>query len=122
MVVNDAEIELDLDDSSEYDDVLEELKNLFSTVTGTYPMNRDFGIDTDIMDCPVPAAETMLSVEYYEKVAEYIPQLEVTDVSFSYDDDGNVTPYVTLEPADDEDEDDEDEDELEDVEDGEDDE
>lgn len=97
MELNDAEIEMEPENAPVYEDDLKNLKHLFSTSTGTYPMNRDFGIDTDIMDAPVFVAKTMLSVEYHNKVEQYMPHLEVTDVSFSANpDNGSITPHVRV--------------------------
>lgn len=120
MELNTAEIEVTDRNMPEYEDVLRCLAFLFGTKAGTYPTNRDFGIDTDVMDKPLSIIKTMLAVEYHTKVERYEPRVEVTDVTFSVDpDSGKVTPHIEIAPVDAEEEDDsmldiEDEEEVED--------
>lgn len=111
MILNDVEIEFDDDNIPEKEDIIKNLSFLFGTRTDTYPINRDFGIDSDILDQPLAVAETMLTVEYHAKVEQFEPRVEILDVTFSVNpDNGAVTPHIKVTTADmEEDEENEDE-------------
>lgn len=76
-----AEIQLDKS-AFEYEDIMKCLTHLYSTPAGTYPVNRDFGIDPNIIDMPLSTSKTLLCVEFIKKTEAYEPRVEVTDVSF----------------------------------------
>lgn len=82
MQLEDVDIQMDMS-LSESEDILKCLRHLYTTPTGTYPMNRDFGIDANVVDMPLPAAKTMLAAEYINKTEIYEPRVEVDEVLFS---------------------------------------
>lgn len=96
MFLNNIVIEAD-ENMENLAEIVEGVTFLCSTTTGTYPMNRDFGIDQDFMDEPITAVRPLLAIEYKEKIERYEPRVEVLDVWFEYDEDtGALTPHVEL--------------------------
>lgn len=73
----------------------EQISTLCSTIAGTIPLDRDFGIDSACLSKPPDVATALLSVEIMEKVEKYIPQLIVNSVEFSSDD-GTLTPIIKV--------------------------
>lgn len=59
-------------------------KTLISSIEGSFPMNRDVGINQEMLDAPVSSAITLLSVEIYQKAEKYIPEIDLEDIECSY--------------------------------------
>lgn len=74
----------------------EQLTVLCSTIAGTVPLDREFGIDATCLSQSVEVAEALLSVEIMEKVEKYIPELVVNSVDFEYMIDGKLTPIISV--------------------------
>lgn len=74
----------------------EQISTLCSTIAGTIPLDRDFGIDSACLSKPPDVATALLSVEIMEKVEKYIPELVVNSVDFDYTTDGKLTPIISV--------------------------
>lgn len=74
----------------------EQLTVLCSTIAGTVPLDREFGIDATCLSQSAEVAEALLSVEIMEKVEKYIPELVVNSVDFEYTTDGKLTPIISI--------------------------
>lgn len=74
----------------------EQLTVLCSTIAGTVPLDREFGIDAACLSQSAEVAEALLSVEIMEKVEKYIPKLVVNSVDFEYTTDGKLTPIISV--------------------------
>ncbi len=74
----------------------EQLTVLCSTIAGTVPLDREFGIDATCLSQSAEVAEALLSVEIMEKVEKYIPKLVVNSVDFEYTIDGKLTPIISI--------------------------
>lgn len=71
---------------------------LMSTRKGSIPMDRDFGIDMDILSEPMSDIATDLMAELLEQFEKYIPALNVASVRISdATDQGTIKPIITLE-------------------------
>lgn len=71
---------------------------LMSTRKGSIPMDRDFGIDMDILSEPMSDIATDLMTELLEQFEKYIPALKVASVRISdATDQGTIKPIITLE-------------------------
>ena len=54
--------------------VLQAIKIILTTPKGTVPMYRDFGINMDFLDLPIPAAEQRARMEIREAIEEWEPR------------------------------------------------
>lgn len=96
MYLNNIVIESD-ENTETISEIIEGINFLCSTPTGKYPMNRDFGIDQDLLDEPVTSVRSLLAIEYKEKIERYEPRVEVMDVYFEFDEEtGALTPHIEL--------------------------
>ena len=85
------------------------LSALYSSMEGTYPMNRAYGLSQEPLDYPLPVAQTMLAEEIYNKTETYVPQCEIESIDFQYDEENDaLIPIISFELGDDESFDDED--------------
>jgi hypothetical protein len=101
MYLNNITVEAD-DDIDDLNDIIAGITFLCGTTAGTYPLNRDFGIDPDIIGNPLPVATQLLEIEIREKIEQYEPRVEVDDISFSYDESGGVSAHIVISPTDEE--------------------
>lgn len=91
-----AEIKFDYD-SPEKEDVLRCLKTLYSTREGSQPLDRNFGVNWDFIDKPLPVAQQEYSFEVIKKTREYEPRVKVKEVVFEFDgENGKMHPVIIL--------------------------
>ena len=62
-------------------------------------LDREFGIDGTIIDCPQENAQVLLAAEYVRKTEQYEPRARVVRVEWTAgkSQDGNMTPKVVIE-------------------------
>lgn len=109
MYLNNIKIE-SVENEEDLADIIEGLSFLISTYTGKYPMNRDFGINQDLLDEPLTTIKPLLGLEIKEKIEKFENRVEVTDVDFEYNSDtGALTPIISLALAEAEDDDEDEE-------------
>ncbi|MGO4890283.1 hypothetical protein ACJ2A9_21250 [Anaerobacillus sp. MEB173] len=79
------------------DEVYQNLKVLYTTPEGTVPFDREFGINTDFIDEPIPIAQGRLIVEYTDKTRRFEPRATVDEVFFHTDvNTGKLVPRVVI--------------------------
>lgn len=78
-------------------EVIQNVKTILSTLKGTVPMDREFGISGEIIDLPVPAAQAQMTAEIVDAVNKYEPRAQVVSVNYEgTETDGNVVAKVRL--------------------------
>ncbi|WP_196601762.1 GPW/gp25 family protein [Pectinatus frisingensis] len=83
--------------ASELAEILQNVRTILNTAKGTVPLDRDFGIDTSILDVPIPATKEKITANIIETVEKYEPRVKVTGVSFDGDaESGIITPTVKV--------------------------
>lgn len=80
------------------EEILQNLKMLFTTPKGTVPFDRNFGINFDLVDRPQNIARALLTAEYTEQVRRYEQRARVKEVIFnSCVIEGVLIPKVVIE-------------------------
>jgi len=79
-------------------DILQDLRTLFSITAGTVVLDREFGIETDMLSLPMEIAMNDFSVEAMEKVDRYVPRVMVDEVTWDKSDfnQGILTPVISV--------------------------
>lgn len=72
---------------------------LFTTQAGTMPLDREFGLETDFLDSPSEASKSLFTAEAAAKVARYIPEARVKEVSWVAGETGSIIPKVVITSA-----------------------
>ncbi len=99
--VSDAVIEIEagtiFDTTAE--EIFRNLQVLYATQTGEQALDRDFGIDVNIIDCPAENTQALLAAEYVRKTERYEPRARVLRVDWSGSDvqNGILKPKVVIE-------------------------
>lgn len=80
-------------------EVYRNLQVLYATRAGEQALDREFGIDGTIIDCPQENAQVLLAAEYVRKTEQYEPRACVVRVEWTAgkSQDGNMTPKVVIE-------------------------
>jgi len=88
-----------LNQGDEVQEVLQNVRMILCTRKGDIPAMRDFGLDQDWLDRPIPVAKALLYRDISEAVEKYEPRATVTDVSFEAGAtaDGQLRPIVQVE-------------------------
>lgn len=96
MRIEEPLLQFDYENAEELEVYRRQLQTLYTTVEGTCPGDRNFGLSPEYQDDPPDVAESTLSLEIYNKTEEYVPQVEVQDIQFAYEEDGQMKPIVTI--------------------------
>lgn len=81
------------------------LKTLYTTVEGTQPLDRKFGLSREFLGQPIPVAQNMYRIEVIEKTDIYEPRVKVSEVTFNVNaEEGEIYPVIKLEKGDEDDE------------------
>lgn len=100
MKIGGVELSVPEFQDSRQDMIKDKLTALLGSVEGTYPMNRRYGISSEIFDCTVETAESILAAEIYDKTEEFIPEINVLDVQFQKGTEDDVLcPLISYEMA-----------------------
>jgi len=82
---------------STLEEILQNVRTILTTLQGSVPLDRGFGIDVALIDKPVTIVRSLLTAEIIEKVELYEPRVKVKKVSFAGDAaEGIVRPTVKV--------------------------
>lgn len=70
------------------------LRMLFGTYKGSIALDRNYGIDISVLGLPLVAVEARLTAEIITAAAKYEERVDILDISFNFDTDGNVNVKV----------------------------
>jgi len=81
-------------------ELIQNVRTILTTIQGTVPLDRAFGIEHTITDEPTLIARARLTSAIVAAVKEYEPRVNVTQVEYKADDDqGRLIPIVYIEPV-----------------------
>lgn len=86
--------DMDNDELESYD---EQLQCLITSVEGTLPGSRGFGLDPDIVDKTPDDTLNLLAMDLQEKVDKYIPGIGIANVSGKITDEATVQAQICIE-------------------------
>ena len=97
-----------MDGMSDFERIDQDLRTLIVSTEGTIPGSRPFGISAEVFDLLPQEARNDFVADLDEKVEMFIPEIQVTDVSFRVDENtGTVGLDIAIETNDEYEEDDE---------------
>lgn len=81
------------------EEIIQNIRCLLLTAKGTCFMYRDFGINTELIDKPLPVAKNRFLAEVVRQVAKYESRARVKGIRWITDEasDGVLKPVVTIE-------------------------
>lgn len=79
------------------EEILDKVTFLLTCIKGTIPMNREIGLEPDIISSPAYVAKNLYTISAIELVDEFEPRASVEEVSFvASGGAGNMIPKVVL--------------------------
>lgn len=82
--------------AAESDEIQRNLNLLYQTAAGTCPGDRSFGLDMSFEGKPMNVAKNLFALEIIEKTERYESRVEVLDIVYMQEKDGNLTPKITI--------------------------
>jgi len=79
--------------------LLREVRFLLSTPVGTDALDREFGLDTNFLGRPQPAARAMYAAACVTAVNKFIPLVRIKSITWNGTVNGEATPKVVIEDA-----------------------
>lgn len=77
-------------------EILQNVRTILATVQFSVPLDRDFGIDAQYLDRPMPIAKAKISNEIMTALKKFEPRVRITSIDFTGDDQGNLSPKVQV--------------------------
>lgn len=87
-----------LNESDVVKSVIQNIAVILLTPQGSVPLYREFGLNQDFLDRPIPVAQTMAISRIREAIENFEPRAEVLDISFEQSEatPGVLTPVVEV--------------------------
>ena len=82
---------------SDEDAILQAMYVLLNTTLAEVPCYREYGISKEYISKPITAAKSMLTVAISEAFEAFLPELTITSLEFSVDDDSPDKLYPRIE-------------------------
>lgn len=92
----DLEEAINFSPQSEVEEILQNVRTILSTIKGSVPLDRDFGIDSSYVDAPMPVAKAKLASEIMSAVQKYEPRATITSIDFTGEMDGVLKPRIEV--------------------------
>ena len=101
-IKSDEKVKINLAPKTLFEEIIQNLTMILSTIKNTTPLERDFGLSARFIDKPTPAAEALLTAEVLDAVEKYEPRAQIVDIFFERDEiAGKITPRLEVEIYDD---------------------
>lgn len=81
---------------TELAEILQNVQTIISTMKGTIPLDREFGIDGRVIDLPMHVAQAKLSNEIFQAIKHYELRVTIEDISFTATLEGRLVPKVKV--------------------------
>lgn len=85
-------------------EITQNIRMILTTVKGTLPLDRNFGLSPRIIDTPIERARALVVKEIHEQVNRYEPRARIVQAGFAGDNatssDGQLLPWVMVRIAD----------------------
>lgn len=81
-IVSSQEYELTFAPVNTVEEVIQNVRMILTTMKGTVPLDRDFGIDATIVDKPLAVVQAQLARDIVNAVNKYEPRARVKNVQY----------------------------------------
>lgn len=95
-VINSVTGKISLAPESVEAEVVQNVRMIITTVRGTVPLFRDFGLDSTIIDSPTLMAQAKISTEIIRQVRKYEPRAKITSLKYDVPEIGHLRPILTV--------------------------
>lgn len=83
--------------ANEVEEVLQNVQTIVNTVVKSVPMDRELGINTDLLDAPINIVGGKLQTRIMDAINKFEPRAKVKSISFSGDAaQGKIIPVIKV--------------------------
>ena len=91
MIVTNDLAEIIIAPSNEKIEIAQNIKTILTTMQGSVPLMRQFGLPTEITDAPInPVLAARLRAEILEQIKKYEPRADITKIDINADLNGRL--------------------------------
>lgn len=98
--VTDDLTEINFMPQTELEEIIQNVKTILTTVKGEVPLDRKLGVDANILDLPISAAQAKITAAIVKAINEFEPRARVKQVTYSNSTaetmDGVLKPIVDI--------------------------
>ena len=76
--------------ASELEEIAQNVKTILTTAPGVVFLDRTFGVETELLDLPMPIVKNKLTAKICDAVNKFEPRAKVTDVFFGGDGENGI--------------------------------
>lgn len=87
---------INLQPASEMEEIYQNVRTIVTTIKGTVPLDREFGISADILDAPMNQQSRLIG-EIAEAIEKFEPRARLRRIEFTGNENGELNPTLTLE-------------------------
>ncbi|MBA2943220.1 GPW/gp25 family protein [Paenibacillus sp. CGMCC 1.16610] len=81
------------------DEIIQNIRTIVTTIKGSVPLDREFGVEPSFMDQPMHLAKPLFTAEIIMQIRKYEPRVEVVQVLFQEDAQaGRLIPIIRITP------------------------
>ena len=89
--------EVDFAPADETAEILQNCRTIISTVKGSAPLHRNFGIDAENLDKPINISQAQITAEIARQISLYEPRCKVKKCDVSANIDGTLQIIAQIE-------------------------
>lgn len=89
--------EISFSPTNEVEEILQNVKTILTTTKYSVPLDREFGINAEILDMPLPYVQAKLTAEIISAIQKYEPRVVVNKIIYNGDgQEGKLIPTVRV--------------------------
>ena len=88
--------EINFAPSNVVEEIIQNVRTICTTPKYSVPMDREFGLEADMVDRPTPKAMAAIQAEIIQAIRKYEPRCKVKKIFFDGDKDGKLTVRVRI--------------------------
>ena len=88
---------VDFAPATETEEIAQNIRTILTTMKGTVPLDRDFGLSAALTDLPINLAQARFAAEIVKAIKNYEPRADVKKVTFQGDSGGTLIPCLEVE-------------------------
>ena len=96
LVAASKEPSIDFAPGTVVEEVLQNVRTIITTIKGSIPLDRAFGIDGEVVDLPINVARAKLTNEIFRAIRLYEPRAVIEGITFEADLNGRLSPTVEV--------------------------
>lgn len=95
--VTNSKSEINFAPSTELEEIIQNVRTILTTIQGSVPLYREFGISAETLDKPLQIAQAQITAELARQIANFEPRCNLKKVFVEGDLSGELKITATIE-------------------------